>query len=253
MALTITDLAPWLSPMQALTWVATRSAAMVMRASLDARDVKDAMSDLGDTLDWCNDAPGLDLLSIDLWALYAGHPNSIDASERSMRDLVKALRSGQVIASAAPYDPMTDQRGTRVDLTGRDWADLNICGEHGWKTLKLVRVLSGALMQGEVVDVHWANLLIDKPSLLRRWSDAPVTTAAARMAARDMLVERMKADPTGKGSRSKAAEYADFCATVRPISERAFIGAWNEAVSATGATSWSKGGRKPKRRTDTPT
>ena len=242
--ITAADLPLWITPMQAVAWVMTREAAVVLRASFDPHDVDRATAALDDTSLWCDGQPGLSLLSIELRVLGRdpSYQASLRSDERAVHDLVGALRRGAVVASAEPYDRHTDRRGTRVTLNTLDWAALTL-GEirHGMRQLDLFNVMSGAA-QGRAWAVQWASLLIDRASLIKFWPEKPPTTVAAEARLREWLVEQMKADPPASRSKNQmraSATAAGF------IGVRAFDRAWAAAAQVPGVSeSWGRAGRK---------
>jgi hypothetical protein len=74
-------------------------------------------------------------------------------------------------------------------------------------------------------------------------AEAAASTHAAERRMRDYLEGRMRASPK-KSPGTKEAVRAEAEKAGHKVSDRAFLRAWANAVTATGATAWSQPGRK---------
>jgi hypothetical protein len=73
-----------------------------------------------------------------------------------------------------------------------------------------------------------------------------VTKTTSRDACRKWLIDLMRASPTVR-PKAKAVYWGEAQSKwPNSLSERAFNGAWDEAVAAAGAVAWSAGGRPKK-------
>jgi hypothetical protein len=166
--------------------------------------------------------------------------NAAEAIASQWKALCALLASGQLIGE-----------GTFVS-TGLHQA---IHGEQWSRRSMLIDVRNSDLLEGprHLPILRWSGIVLCLPQVPRDVGTSPkpavqrvVTTAASRLACKKWLVEQMRADPHARGAAKR--NWLDVARRKWPgsLSERAFDGAWAEAVVEAEAPAWAAAGAPKK-------
>lgn len=147
---------------------------------------------------------------------------------RPAASLLTALRAGSVVASG-----VTGRSGARQDIPSAEWEDLTFADRDGLPLTACAVALDAANAR------HWANLRLDRASVLRAFPRPTVAVVKANAVteAASVLTEVMRKSPLARTHTN--ADLEALCG----LTGRPFADAKRRAIIATDATAWVKAGR----------
>jgi hypothetical protein len=161
-----------------------------------------------------------------------------DQLQPSLTELQKALNSGAVRSwGLHAYNPVSQE------LPRETWYSYELAARvDDLDRIAIYPERNGA----EFEPPRLQNLRVARDDMVRCWSvpgdPPPISTIGAQRACTRWLKEEMSKNPSRP--TPKAEMFSQALARFPGLSGRGFVAAWAESVRATGATKWSRPGRK---------